>query len=114
MISTTIEESKRLIAAGISPDTADMCWRNYALTYDFGHAMEVRTVEPILYAFNAKSKDDIPAWSLGALWDLCKEKGYCLEFNTKEDTSEGMIEHMVNILADPIIGIMDKVANNEI
>lgn len=38
-IATTIEQSKRLLDAGLDPGSADMMWRNVALTYDFGHAM---------------------------------------------------------------------------
>ena len=85
-------------------------------TYLNENASLIRRVcyKQLIEKLNSMSKDSTPAWSLSALWNLCKEKGYSLEFNTKEDTPEGMIEHMVNILADPIINIMDKLANNQI
>lgn len=75
-IATTIEQSKRLLDAGLDSGSADMMWRNVALTYDFGHAMEVATAEPILYAFNAKSEDSIPAWSLSRLIDILGDFNY--------------------------------------
>ena len=62
-IATSIEESKRLLGLGIDPNTADMCW---------GRARGTKTW--LLFTNNAKSGgywDVIPAWSLGALLDLC-------------------------------------------
>ena len=111
-IATSIQQSKRLLEAGISPETADITW---LYKYPIGGKPHwALAVGHYLLYGELNEKDTVPAWSLGALWELCKEKGYSLEFNTKEDTPEGMIEHMVDILADPIISIMDKVANNEI
>lgn len=109
MIATTIEQSKRLLAAGISPETADMIWAQHS---DFSKPF--LTVKPHTTIRRMIGGHSLPAWSLSALWDLCKEKGFQLEFCTKEDSSERMIEHMVSILADPIISIMDKVVNGEI
>ena len=96
-IATTIEQSKRLLEAGIDPGSADMMWRNVALTYDFGHAMEVATAEPILYAFNTKSKDSIPAWSLSRLIDLIAETGLPMNYGPMKD-SAAVLDHAVNAL----------------
>lgn len=65
---TTIEQSKRLLELGLSPDSADM-----KLNYDYN---EHRNVEiPVMDTF--KNWDDpynkaIPCWSVGALLELLK------------------------------------------
>lgn len=97
-IATTIEQSKRLLDAGLDPGSADMMWRNVALTYDFGHAMEVATAEPILYAFNAKSEDSIPAWSLSCLWDAFGLDILGGWFSVGSSRSEDVIEELVRML----------------
>lgn len=97
-IATTIEQSKRLLDAGLDPGSADMMWRNVALTYDFGHAMEVATAEPILYAFNAKSEDSIPAWSLSRLWDAFGLDVLGGWFSVGSSTSEDVIEELVRMV----------------
>lgn len=96
-IATTIAQSKRLLDAGLDPGSADMMWRNAALTYDFGTAMEVVTAEPILYAFNAKSEDSIPAWSLSRLIDLIAETGVPMNYGPMKD-SASVLDHAVNAL----------------
>ena len=97
MIATSIPQSKRLLEAGLDKEMADMCWRNYVLTYDFGHAMEVGAVEPILYAFNTKSRDSTPAWSLAALWDIVHSLDKTYDFDTKM-SSEELIEILVKTI----------------
>lgn len=96
-IATTIEQSTLLLAAGIDPGSADMMWRNAALTYDFGHAMEVTTAKPILYAFNAKSADSTPAWSLSRLIDLIAETGVPMNYGPMK-YSASVLDHAVNAL----------------
>lgn len=70
-IATSIEQSKKLLELGIDSKTADMWWNFYSITYDFGTAMEVPLKEPMLSNFNWFNKENnIPAWSLSALWKL--------------------------------------------
>ena len=97
-IATTIEQSKRLLDAGLEPGRADMMWRNVALTYDFWTAMEIVTAEPILYAFNAKSEDSIPAWSLSRLWDAFGLDILGGWFSVGSSRSEDVIEELVRML----------------
>ena len=89
MIGTTIEQSKRLIEAGYLPETADMHW-----------FLGVET--PMLYAtrcfYYSGQEFVVPAWSLGALWDLCED--YNLSFSTQEDRTDGIIETLVRKLVD--------------
>lgn len=58
-IATSIEESKRLLELGIDPNTADM-------SYDWiGGKVYDLCLAPCV------NEMDIPAWSLGALLDIC-------------------------------------------
>ena len=59
---TSIEQSRRLIELGLSPETADMC---YMYTKFDGES------EPQYFASLSKAKtNDIPCWSEGALLEL--------------------------------------------
>lgn len=54
-ITTTIQQSERLLRCGVSADTADMHWDNKTLD------------EPFLDTGEVTDKCDTPAWSLSAL-----------------------------------------------
>lgn len=70
-IATSVEQSQELVSLGVNPETADMWWNYYSITYDLGHAMEIRLNEPILCNLNWFNREDnIPAWSLVALLEL--------------------------------------------
>ena len=98
MIATTIEQGHRLLFAGVDPGTADLWWNLYSVTYDFGHAMEVKTEKPHLCDFNWFNREEnIPAWSIGGLIDLLKERGKVVEFSS-DDSSEEIIETLVEAL----------------
>ena len=56
-IATTPEQSRRLIACGVNPDSADMCY--------------VGGWSPVCaIPFSKCNKEDTPAWSLSALLEL--------------------------------------------
>lgn len=63
-IATTIEQSKKLLELGLSPDTADMYYpkvdENVYSSCPFPKKCDVFR----------KQKSDISAWSWGALWDI--------------------------------------------
>lgn len=61
MISTTIEQSKRLLELGINPDSADMCYAHANNLYSFPHK-EVKCYSNI---FNVT-----PAWSFYRLIEM--------------------------------------------
>ena len=65
-IATSIEESKRLLELGIDTKSADMYWI-HVQREGFNDWWKVETIQG---AFKPCSMD-IPAWSLGALLDLC-------------------------------------------
>ena len=63
MIATTIEQSDRLLACRVDPETADMFYTNYRTKPNDGVPI-VKTVSLGI------RKDLIPAWSLSALLEL--------------------------------------------
>ena len=73
-IATSISQSERIIAAGISPDTADMCWKPQR----FKPGTKSLTVRKPL------NEGEIPAWSLSALLTLIPVNEFSLHvLNTK-------------------------------
>lgn len=66
-IATTIDQSQRLIACGVNPDTADMIWQapiTVSQKQKGGLFLIVRNSEKEIY------NHDTPAWSLSALLAL--------------------------------------------
>ena len=94
MISTTIEQSQRLLDAGLSVDTADLSWRpNF--TYENGE------YKPFAGFFIDKrvyldfSENAIPAWSMSAVWNEVSKVGkFAFE---EQDTPEDIIERLVKL-----------------
>lgn len=83
MLATTIDQSKRLLAAGVDRKSADMRWASAP----FGWHLELG-----YHPSNAN-----PAWSLSALWDLFYSMDKTHEFDT-DMTSEELIEMLVRII----------------
>lgn len=80
MIATTIEQSKRLLAAGIDPISCDMRWTN-EVEEDKGWGF-IQTIQEEEYHlelgqpfFDSPDDSSIPAWSLSKLWDILHESG---------------------------------------
>ena len=70
-IATTIEQSKRLLDAGLDPESADMK--------------------------HIRFDDEIPAWSLSRLIDLIAETGVPMNYGPMKD-SASVLDHAVNAL----------------
>ena len=72
-ISTTKEQSERLMKCGVQPETADMAWVHCKETADDGHAWETDELVSWPYTRAASTFDTptkkkaTPAWSLNAL-----------------------------------------------
>jgi hypothetical protein len=70
---TTIEQSKKLMELGLSPDTADMYWAidaNIVITEPYITKTEHEILIPAY-------KGAIPCWSIGALLELLKNYTDC-------------------------------------
>ena len=83
MIATSIEQSQKLIDAGLDPSSADMAWGHI----DFGGVLQVDLL-PLNPHIDKKSII-APAWSVGMLWEIAKDTypcptGVCSECNILE------------------------------
>lgn len=106
-IATTKEQSARLLACGVPPETADMAWVNCKETADDGLAWETDELVSWPYTRAAstfdtpKKKKATPAWSLGALLEkvLPKQlKDFPLEtvWDADGDETELSTPHMLD------------------
>lgn len=70
-ICTTIEQSKRLLELGLKPETTDMCF--FRSTDEDVENPYTRLVVDDYILNTLESDDNIPAWSLHRLMELCPE-----------------------------------------
>lgn len=91
MIATTKLQSRRLITAGVSTESADMV---YGMVM-FGDTRR-ETILPINECIE-ENAITFYAWSLSALWDILHnlDKTYELETNM---SAEELIEYLVNLI----------------
>ena len=76
-IATTIEQSKRLLAAGLDPASADMCYIEEIITNGIGCIPYKRTWSeyPCVNTreeYEGPEPVSLPAWSLSRLWDIMR------------------------------------------
>lgn len=93
---TNIEQGQLLLNAGYLPETADACWLRLPI---FGG--EYRLVYGPVTSWNVfteRAEDRVPAWSLGALWEMCD--GVELSFSTREDRAEDIVNTLVKKLVE--------------
>ena len=98
---TSVEQSKRLIEAGICPMTADMYWQlfsdidvtdqfisqdDYVLNLLYGDEMVLFSVPRC-----------IPAWSFSAIWDLMDTTNAVFDYLTS-DKSQNVLDSLVETL----------------
>ena len=73
-ISTSVDQSRRLLVLGIKKETADMVWIA-EMGYDEKARCTYDTVEyflrPIDYLEGEEHRDNVPAWSLHRLIAMC-------------------------------------------
>lgn len=91
MNTTTVKQSEDLINIGIDRSTADM---TYIKNPRDGHYL--------LTATTPMSRSDLPCWSMGALWEICRQREIGLEFLTDEDDTETVISTMVNEICEDV------------
>ena len=99
-IATTIEQSKKLIEAGLDQETADM---KYVSIFSFtGTNQYVLDIRSIVENFD---EDDIPAWSLSSLIEISNNCGWCgdtFEVGncTANSVIDGFVEFIYEMLTD--------------
>ena len=89
-ICTSREQSERLLALGLKPETADMCWQTTTLNG-----------EPITYPsqdvwLNGSiiTNNHFPAWSLHRLIEMYAERYISCSMNLKDLTYEWIINEI--------------------
>lgn len=88
-IATSIEQSKRLIAAGLDPGSADMSWHKYRTSkWDLWVGWSDRELPDFQF---------VPAFSLSALWQIVHEIDKTYEFPT-ELSAEELIETLTRTI----------------
>ena len=88
-IATTIEQSKRLLDAGLDPGSADMQWN--AVPYRNGKSAIELFVGDV-------TPNGVPAWSLSRLWDAFGLDVLGGWFSVGSSRSEDVIEELVRML----------------
>lgn len=88
-IATTIEQSKRLLDAGLDPESADMRWETFPGLVP--HLCYQPDVMPLI------APKVTPAWSLSRLIDLIAETGVPINYGPMKD-SVSVLDHAVNAL----------------
>ena len=108
-IATTIEQSKRLLAAGLDPESADMWWTIVQPRKQDGWKL-VPDGQPYsmlnLYKkehLGLAGYEDIPAWSLSRLWDMLGLNVLGGWFSVGSSTSEDVIEELVRMHENHLI-----------
>ena len=76
---TSIEQSKKLLELGLSPESADMCYSNEA---EFIGKVEYTEHPYLLLNDDELSETDLPCWSVGALLEVMPQTN---KFHTKVD-----------------------------
>lgn len=88
-ISTTIEQSKRLLAAGIDPNSADMSWHKYKTSkWDLWVGWSDRELPDLQV---------VPSWSLSRLIDLIAETRIPMNYGPMKDSAD-VLECAVRLL----------------
>lgn len=105
-IATTIEQSKRLLEAGLDPGSADMWWTIIQPLKQDGWKL-VPDGQPysMLSLYKGEhialaSFEDIPAWSLSRLWDAFGLDILGGWFSVGSSTSEDVIDDLVRMIEE--------------
>ena len=96
-IATTIEQSKRLLAAGIDPGSADMMWV-VPETFDSGFDGDCENTPDPPASLKLQRYGrycDTPAWSLSRLWDILSGTILGGWFSLGSDKSEDIFDRLV-------------------
>lgn len=96
MIATTIEQGKRLQAV-IGTKDCDMVW-----ALPFAIAPDGQEIPPQLFVEPYCDMDIAPAWSLGALVELCPPRAFDRIARARGADVEGIFEDVVSLLTRPL------------
>ena len=97
MLATNFEQSKRLLDAGVSPKTADVYWTNIIETSENGYFAKAESQWHIEVGKAHDPEDEVPAWSLSALWNIIHRLDKTYNFET-DMSAEELMEFLVNTI----------------
>lgn len=103
-IATTIEQSKRLIAAGLDPESADMCYIEEIITDGIGCVPYRRTWSEYPCVDTHEGSEvpcepvSFPAWSLSRLIDIHRN----FDYGPMDDGSSAVIDCLVRAICNEI------------
>lgn len=109
-IATTIEQSKRLMEAGLDPESADMCYIEEIITNGIGCISYKHTWSEYPCVDTHEESEgpepvSLPAWSLSRLWDICNDSGIGpFNFGGDDIESSGLVAKLVDWI---ILGVHD-------
>lgn len=102
-IATSIPQSKRLLAAGLDPGSADMMWVIPEILDSFDDEGENTPDPPASLKLQRYGRYcDTPAWSLSRLWDALGLDVLGGWFSVGSSTSEDVIEELVRMVESRI------------
>ena len=102
-IATSIEQAKRLLAAGIDPGSADMCYANVEFNPNYLPDIRLSVIPyakcvETYKAVGLIAEGIVPAWSLSRLWDAFGLDILGGWFSVGSSRSEDVIEELVRML----------------
>lgn len=109
-IATTIEQSKRLLNAGLDPGSADMCYANVEFNPNYLPDIRLSVIPyakcvETYKAVGLIAEGIVPAWSLSRLWDICNDSGIGpMNFGGGDLDSSALIAKLVKWI---VLGIHD-------
>lgn len=112
-IATTIEQSKKLLGAGLKQESCDMEWVNVEVWDSEQKRMARKWVLNANPCLLIGSSNYIPAWSFGKLWEIRHEmaKNHAvLSINSRvpiEDAIEGLVNFLCGVLRGYCSGEID-------
>ena len=89
-----MDQSRRLMAAGLKTETADMEWVK-PLGERFKYECQM-LYSP--FTNRIAGYDRIPAWSMSALWELCGKTCLMAHLYATDESPSDIIESLVNAI----------------
>ena len=106
-ICTSVEQSERLLELGLKPETADMCFFR-STDEDLGNPYTRLVVDD--YILNALEDDDnIPAWSLNRLIEMCDKTqcGMTISISNDGVAVDGDLFEVLDNTYDNLISVIE-------
>ena len=97
-ICTTREQSERLLALGLKPETADMCWQTTTLNTTLNGESITYPSQDVWLNGSIITNNHFPAWSLHRLIEMIKKSDYlhyndmgCIKLYLEQDDFDRVI-----------------------